>query len=1066
MEPGPVDRLLDRALAALAEGDRDTANRLAGEVLAVDRNNADAEDLLAAMPHGGEIRRLSILFADLVDSTALSSRIDPETYRTVVGRYRDDVVGIVNRYEGHLDSLKGDGLLAFFGHPHAHEDDVRRAVQAGLDITREISALSSRVHRQFGFDINVRVGIHRGIVYLDTTRDDVWGLGANLAARICSLASPGTVAISDAIEPLVRDDFELEARPPAEVKGIADPVRHHRVVSERDHPRVTFGPLIGRQREYQYIGQAWAQVQSGHLTKPGVLFVGDAGIGKSRLAWSAVELAEHSHGVIVQLIGSPFHTEVGLRPIRRLLERRCGIDRSSDPALRLTRLEQELARLPLDLDSAVSALAPLLNVEPTGRYQPVRAEGRKLSELIAIAVQEYLLACAANSPTVVLVEDMHWFDAATVEVVQRLVNSDLGGHVVVVMTSRDPGAMSDVSRTQVFQLDPLTDDDANSLIVALHPSATSEEQRAVRRRCDGVPLYIEEVVAKLKAQDRGITTVDDVPDTLYEALFARLRSSTNALPVLESAALLGSRIERGTLLAVVDRPATEVDPILTQLVEAQVLEPLEADNWRFRHELLREVAAELSPPSVRRRLHHRIADVLAGAGNPDWPLIAQHYERADNFAQSAAAYSAASGDARQRGALDEARSHLTSAIAQIERSPESQDRDRAEIAFRLRRGFLIYAAEGASSPSAATEFERCLQLSSSDMAADQLLTSDELFATFCSLYGYYAMRADLDRVEQLLTSVRANLLGARQWFRPFNDAAFGMLAWYRGDCKEALLKLQSAAESRSEAGATELAAIWFMPNEATASIYTHLALAHYIQGNLNATEEELDRTERRCRSIEFPQGAFSLAYSRQLEVLIRIDAGQLARAADAAAELTKLGEQHGFDSWAMVGGAQSACVGALVAVQGAAPTAVLDTYIATITGLVDLWRMLGALSLITFYDAIVARLLIAAGRSEDARNRVELALQLADRTGMHIYDAELHRLRAHTSADPAFRAAGLRSSVELARGQGARIYELRSAIDLFELDNSTGVDDLRTAINGFSSDSGWPELALARTLLG
>ncbi|HUO40577.1 MAG TPA: adenylate/guanylate cyclase domain-containing protein, partial [Mycobacterium sp.] len=177
-----IDELLDRAVNALNSGDRATADSLAGAVLAVDRSNPDAEELLTAPVDSGEIRRMTMMFADLVDSTALSTRLEPEVYRTVVGRYRDQVIAIVDRYEGHIGLTKGDGLLAVFGHPQAHEDDVRRAVQAGLDITREIGGLSQRVLRRFGFDIDVRVGIHRGLVYLDIKQDDVYGLAANLAA--------------------------------------------------------------------------------------------------------------------------------------------------------------------------------------------------------------------------------------------------------------------------------------------------------------------------------------------------------------------------------------------------------------------------------------------------------------------------------------------------------------------------------------------------------------------------------------------------------------------------------------------------------------------------------------------------------------------------------------------------------------------------------------------------------------------------------------------------------------------------------------------------------------------
>ena len=178
-----IDELLDRAVAAINRGDRAAAAALAGRVLAADSSNAEAEDLLAAPSDPGEIRRLTIFFADLVDSTALSTRVEPETYRLVVGRYREQVLRAVNRYEGHIGSTKGDGVLAVFGHPIAHEDDVRRAVHAGLEITREVARLSEQAWRRFGIEINVRVGVHRGLVYLDTTQDDVYGLAANLAAR-------------------------------------------------------------------------------------------------------------------------------------------------------------------------------------------------------------------------------------------------------------------------------------------------------------------------------------------------------------------------------------------------------------------------------------------------------------------------------------------------------------------------------------------------------------------------------------------------------------------------------------------------------------------------------------------------------------------------------------------------------------------------------------------------------------------------------------------------------------------------------------------------------------------
>ena len=301
-----IDELLDRAVAAINRGDQVAASALAGQVLEIDRGNAEAEDLLAAPGDAGEIRRLTILFADLVDSTVLSTRVEPETYRMLVGRYRDLVLGVVDRFEGHVRSIKGDGLLVVFGHPKAHEDDVRRAVLAGLEITREVARLGEQAKRRFGVDMAVRVGVHRGLVYLDTAQDDVYGLAANLVERVSGLAPPGTVVVSEAVAPLVRDGFELQARPPAPVKGVEEPIVSHLVLGERaDAARVGVGrgPLVGRDRELARLQKSWARALAGTLRIPGVVFRGEPGIGRSRLATAAVELAEGSEAVVLELIG-------------------------------------------------------------------------------------------------------------------------------------------------------------------------------------------------------------------------------------------------------------------------------------------------------------------------------------------------------------------------------------------------------------------------------------------------------------------------------------------------------------------------------------------------------------------------------------------------------------------------------------------------------------------------------------------------------------------------------------------------------------------------------------------
>ncbi|RDH76011.1 adenylate/guanylate cyclase domain-containing protein [Mycolicibacterium moriokaense] len=1058
-----IDELLDRAVQATNRGDREAAEFLAGQVLALDSTNVDAEELLAAPSEKGEIRRLTIMFADLVDSTELSTRIEPETYRTVVGRYRDEVRKNVAGYDGHIAFTKGDGLLAVFGHPHAHENDVHRATSAGLDIVRSVAELSDRVRRQFEFDINVRVGIHRGIVYLDTEQDDVYGFAANLAARVCSLADPGTVAVSGAVEPLISDTFELQARIPKSVKGIDEPVRYFNVIGERDMRRVALGPLVGRRAEMAYLEDSWNRAAMGRLQTPGVALQGEAGIGKSRLAWAVVELAERSHAVILQLIGSPFHSDVGFRPVRRLLERRCGIGRATDPSDRLGYLEREIRERSLDPDTLIPLLAPVLGVEPQAGYQAVRADGRALYERIAAAVREYLIACVREGPSLILVEDMHWFDEDTRELIDALLTEDLGNHLLIVMTGRDAALLPEGPAVQTFRLSPLSEDESDQLIVALHPEMTSGARRAVRRRCDGIPLYIEEVVAKLKEVPSDESMTAGVPDTLYEALFARLRSSTDALLVVEAAAVIGGRIERPVLFSVLDLEEDVFDRVVGELIDGRVLELLDENSFRFRHELLREVAAELSPPTIRRGLHGRIADALVSTtdGNPDWPSVARHNVHAERFPEAASAYRQASADARRRGALGEARTYLTHAVSAAEQMKAGPERDQLQIALRLRRGFLASAAEGVSSPNAAADFERCLQLTSAD------LRDDEFFATLVALYGYYAIRADLDRAERLLGSVRTALTGRREWFRPFNDAGFGMLSWYRGEFDTARDQLAAAAAARSDEGAHELASVWFMPNEGTASIYTHLALARYVTGDFAAAEQEFARTAQRCDELDFPQGAFSLAYARQLEVLMRIEAGQLDQALETAGQLAVEGNQYGFDSWAMVGAVQQVAVTALasLATNEADPVA-LQGQIETLTSFVDAWRAFEVKCLITTYDGFIARLLMAAGRPAEARDRVDIGLALAEETGMHYYDAELLRIRAGTHDDDTERRKDLAAAMALARRQGATIFELRIAAQDFELRGDEARQPLLDAIGRFPDGSTWPDLERARALLG
>jgi class 3 adenylate cyclase/tetratricopeptide (TPR) repeat protein len=1062
MSPGEtaasIDELLDRAVRAINEGDRATATALAGQVLAVDRGNAEAEDLLTAPPHSGEIRRLTIMFADLVDSTALSTRLEPETYHTLVGRYRDEVRRVVDRYEGHISSIKGDGLLAVFGHPTPHENDVRRAVAAGLEITRAVAQLSERAERKFDVAVNVRVGIHRGLVYLDTHQDDVYGFAANLAARLCGVAQPGTVAVSDAVAPLVRDSFELHKDAPVAVKGVKELINPHQVLGERPEALAPESPpLIGRDSERGWLQHSWQQARDGLLSTPGVVLRGEPGIGKTRLAKEAAEIVESSGGTVIELRGSPLHTDTGLHPVRRLLERRCGITRLTDGAERLRLLEAELGSCALDPVSTVPLLAPVLGIGPEHGYHPAIMEGRTLYGLIGATVHRYVLACLHNRPGVIIAEDVHWFDPSTMELLNSLLAAT-DGRLMVVITGREGDWVQTGWPTVVFDLAPLNDEQSDTLIEALDPAVSDAQRAAVRARCDGVPFYIEHVVAGLEVAGHE----PQVPEALYEPLFARLHARSDVVPVVEAAAVIGRAGDLPLLRSVVGRHCKDVDEVVTELVRVRVLERRGTERWRFRHELLREVAAELAPPSLRRELHSRAARALvdaATAAEPDWRVVASHFEQAQQCDRAVDAYQKASVDARRRGAVQEALACLANALSQLTSCAAGPVRDRSEIAIRLERGFLMGVLEGGTSAEAPADLERCLALASAGNY------EDELFTTLTALIGYYLPRAELRRARELLESLSTRVTRDRPWSRPVIASSFGSVAWLEGDFTAARGHLLRALADRSAADPAVLDAPSWVTWDPIASAHQYLALTHTVCGDLDRADAELADAVRRSDELSFPHDACNRAQTYFVEIWVCLEAGQTEQAATLVGRLRQLSQQTGLDLWQWVGRTEHNTVKALTALNAGADTATLTAAAEKIALHVDSSRLMHLNVYLTFKDAVIGRLLIAAGQPEKARERLEMALRHAEETGMRFHDAELMRVRAHTFAEPQERRNALAAALEFARRQGATLFELRCLLDSFDLLGDSDRSELADAVRRFPGNARWPEFARAQRIL-
>ena len=1062
MSPGnsgeSIDDLLDRAVRALNEGDRATATSLAGQVLAVDRGNPEAEDLLAAPARHGEIRRLTIMFVDLVESTALSTRLEPEPYHTLVGRYRDEVRRAVDRYGGHIGSIKGDGLLVVFGHPTAHEHDVRRAVAAGLDITRAVARLSERAQRVFGVAIDVRVGVHRGLVYLDTEQDDVYGFAANLAARLCSVAEPGTVVVSEAVAPLVRDSFELHQRSAVAVKGVEAPITPHRVLGEHtEGPPPGSPPLIGRDHERDRLQHAWDLARAGTLTTPGVVLRGEPGIGKTRLATEIARMVKESGGTVIELRGSPLHTDSGLHPVRRLMERRCGITRLTDGAERMRLLESELSACSLDPARTVPLLAPVLGIAPEHGYRPVAVEGRALYQLIGETVHQYVTACLRQEPGLVIAEDVHWFDSSTVELLGSLL-ARANGQVLVVMTGREDDWIQKGWATEVFELRPLTDEQSDTLIEALDPTLSHARRGQVRDWCDGIPLYIEHVVAGMRAAGDQPA----VPEALYAPLFARLHARPDVVPVVEAAAVIGRAGDLQLLRSVARGRTADVDDVVAELVRARVLERRGTHGWRFRHELLRQVATELAPPSLCRYLHNRTARALAEtatAAEPDWRVVAAHFAQAHRYEDAVEAYRKATVNARRRGAVVEALTCLTAALEQQAHCAEGPARDRSEIAIRLERGFLAGTVQGSQSGEGPADFKRCLALASDGNY------KDELFGALWALVSYYMPRADLRRAHELLDSLSARTTDDRSWNRPATASTLGSVTWLEGDFVAARTHLLAALVDPSAADPRVLETAFWVAVDPVANAHTFLALTHMVFGDLDRADAEFARALGRCDELDFPRNAHNRAHTHYMQIWVCLEAGRLEQATALVGDLRRLSEQSGLDLWQWVGRTQHATVKALAALAAGADAAALTEQAEKLAQRVDGSRLMSLNSYLTYHDAVIGRLLVAAGQPEKARERLDMSLRHAQETGMRFYDAEVLRVRAHTFAGPGERRAALAEAIKCARHQGATLFELRCLIDSFDLLGEGSRSELVDAVRRFGDAGPWPELAKAQQIL-
>ncbi|RVC81788.1 guanylate cyclase [Mesorhizobium sp. M4A.F.Ca.ET.022.05.2.1] len=699
-----------KEIGVAAVGDR---RRLLKAIASLSLPDIERGDEAAAEPagHAGasqevspERRQLTVMFCDLVGSTPLSVEFDPEDVAGVIRAYHAGCTRIVARWDGHIAKFMGDGVLAYFGWPRAHEDDAERAVEAALELTSAISTLDTAI----GGPIAVRVGIATGLVMVGETTGTgtareraVVGETPNLAARLQGIAESGTVVVAASTRQLLGNLYETADLGEHLLKGFPEPVRASRILGkaaretrfEALHGRL-YTQLIGRDDEVELLTRRFQQAAAGEGQV--VLISGEPGIGKSRLCEAVrARLLDRPHARLTYQC-SPSHADRAFYPLVTQLEQAADIRPNLDPGEKLRRLAAMLPGSAERAGAALPLLAALISIPTTGEDSSPGLDAVQRTERTFEVLAGLVKDSCANGPSVVVFEDLHWCDPSTLEFLNRLVDTVATLPVLLLVTSR-PGvsvAWADQPHVTTLVLNRITRRECEKVIDSLADSDVLPERvvEEIVNRSDGIPLFLEEMArALIEAQRQpsaGGALERGVPASLQDMLMARLDRLATGKRVYQTAAAIGREFTTELLERVCDLDGGELQITLDALVDAGLLigrQTASGAAYVFRHALLQDAAYGSLLRDTRRELHERIAAALAHVRADDPALLAYHHERANAWEKVLDCRLAAGARAEGRGARWEAAEHYRRAINALEHLPDTAENRRTYLETFLAR---------------------------------------------------------------------------------------------------------------------------------------------------------------------------------------------------------------------------------------------------------------------------------------------------------------------------------------------------------------------------------------------
>jgi class 3 adenylate cyclase/predicted ATPase len=1088
--PDLTDKDLKEELGIVLLGDRRRLLRaiakLAGEASTTPQLVSGSE---SSTRDEAERRQVTVMFADLVGSTALSTGMDPEDLREIISAYQKCVAEAVHHFGGFVARYVGDGVLVYFGYPHAHEDDAERAVRAGLELITIVAGLKTHPPQQ------VRVGIATGLVVVghlipsgESEERGMVGETPNLAARLQSIAEPNMVVIAESTRRLLGSFFQLDDLGMRSLKGIAGPVRAWAVLQassvasrfEALHA-TDLTALVGREEEFELLRRRWFKATDGEGQV--VLLSGEAGIGKSRLTSAFVELLGGDPHMRLHYFCSPQHTDSVLYPIIGQMERAAGVAREDTSQAKLDKLDGLLKQTSTSPQDA-ALFAEMLSLPNDGRYPAVELAPQRRRQRTLEALVSQIEALARSTPVLMVFEDAHWSDPTSLELLGRAVDRIRTLSVLLIVTFRpefEPGWIGQPHVTSL-SLNRLAPREVGAIIdhiVGNKPLPANMRQDIIERT-DGIPLFVEEMTkAVLEAESesearRAAALVPSpalaVPASLHASLMARLDRLGPAKEVAQIGAAIGREFSHPLLAAVVRKPEAELQTALDRLISAGLLLRQGCAPYAtyfFKHALVRDAAYSTLLREPTRALHARIAETLesqfAEISENQPELVARHYREADDVAKAVGYLSVAADRALSHSALKEAHEHITQALQLISRLPDDDIRRRGELKLQTALARTLQEQKGYGDQQVGEAYTKAREFSKRVGDAGMHLAA---------LYGLWAYHYLSGQPAAMLEQANEFLAFAeREGEKGPIMVGYRLVGTSRlinGDIADASDALQQAfvRYDPDEHGAGSPVGRSLRARfgqDVGVTMYSYRSWALWLSGQPadaeKAAESELERGH--ALGHDDQSRLYALWHAGITYVLLR----NVDKVAQIGSELMELANDRELPYWQALG---DFLCGWRATRAGRAGDAV-----GLLREGLRLWAQTGSRIFRPICLAFLAEAYAADDKPDLAHRTFEEALRIASETGERWAEPEIHRLFGDllTRRGPSAAAiASYEQAIAVARAQGSRSFELRATTSLarvlFDQGRHAGAHErLLSIFRFFDVRYGAPDLADAKALL-